>query len=129
MNQVDSALTLLFAAPASETPPSYLQVVRWASAGEVDVWTRVVDVIPAEVRGNDCIPVALPESEKPPGTGPFRLEFFVSAASLTAGERPEWRNIPGPAAGTKILNLKIFGSSDLAANFDMRDDGRSQSLH
>jgi hypothetical protein len=102
MNQADSVLTLLFAAPASETPPSYLQVVRGASAGEVDVWTRVADVISAEVRGNESIPVALPESGKPPGTGPFRLEFFVSPASLTPGERPEWRKIPGPAAGTKF---------------------------
>ncbi len=130
MNQAaDEPVTLLFAAPASETPPNYLQVVRWASAGEVDVWTRAADVISAEVRGNESIPVAFPEAGKPPGTGPFRLEFYVSAASLIPGERPEWRRILGPAGGTKIANLKIFGSSALAANFDMRDDDRSQTLH
>jgi hypothetical protein len=108
---------LLFEAPTSAVPAGYVQVVRWVSAGEVDIWLRDPKSLSPDVRGTHNVPVALVSATKPAGTGPFRLQFWVPSDVLTTGDRADWRQISGPVQGIAIANLQIFGPAELKADF------------
>jgi hypothetical protein len=100
---------LLFAATEQEIAAGFAQVVRWASAGEIDLWERSQHSIPAGLRDRQNLSVALPSATQPPGTGQFRLEFWVSEGALVPGALPHWREISAPISGVRILGLRAFG--------------------
>ena len=117
MHPTPQSETLLFEAPTSDVPAGYVQVVRWVSAGEVDVWLRDPKSLSPGVRGTENIPVAFVGAVQPAGTGRFRLQFWVSSDVLTSGERADWRQISGPAQGIPIVNLQVFGPEEFKADF------------
>ena len=106
---------ILFAAPEQEIAPGFSQVVRWASAGEIDLWERSRQSIPPGLRDSQNLPVALPNATQPPGTGQFRLEFWVSEGSLIPGALPHWREISAPISGVRIIGLRAFGPQSMRA--------------
>jgi hypothetical protein len=117
MNPTPQPEALLFKAPTSAVPAGYVQVVRWVSAGEVDIWLRDPKLLSPEVRGTQSIPVALVGAAKPAGTGRFRLQFWLRSDVLTTGDLADWCLISGPAQGITIVNLQVFGPEEFKADF------------
>ena len=96
---------------AATHPISSQQVFRWASAGEVDLWSHSREQVPSQLQAERNLPVALPSATKPPGTGPFRLEFWVDENLLLPGAHPEWRQIRRQTE-VKVRNLRVFGPAE-----------------
>ena len=104
---------LIFEAAVDHVPHTYLKVWRWASAGEVELWERSSGRIPQGLREHEDLAVTTPDAEKPPGTGWFRLEFWIDCSALKSTSRPQWLQVRAPIAGTPILGLRIYFNEGL----------------
>ena len=103
----------LYAAPVTEVPDGFVKVVRWVGAGEAEMWANSGLAVPPGLHGDErFLPVAQPMSPQPPGTGPFRVEFYVPQPMLVSRPQIGWLYLLVPAAGLGVLNLRILGPAE-----------------
>ena len=100
-------MQIVFQTHRGTLPPTYVEVHRWAAAGEVEQWRRTPTHIPLSLKAGEHVYVTLPGGPKPGKSGPFRIEFAIPSAMLQPGGHPQWRQIFGPVANTPVLNLRI----------------------
>lgn len=98
---------VLFSAAQIPLPAEFINVVRWVSAGESMVWEHKPLVAPIRLREDGgWLPVAVPGTPKPDGTGPLRLEFAVPQVALASRSESGWLYLK---PGSAVVNLHIFG--------------------
>ena len=88
-------------------PANYKVVHRWINQQELKLWTKNITHIPTGLGADGRIYVVEPTSQKPGGTGTFRVEFSVPMHMLHSAGRSGWYQILGPVENTPILNLRV----------------------
>ena len=105
---------LVFSVDVDHIPSTYCKVWRWASAGESELWEMSPGFIPRGLRDDEDLAVTSPDTEKPPGTGWIRLEFWIDKSVVKPVDQPRWLRIRAPVEGTPILGLRIYFNEGLA---------------
>lgn len=71
--------------------------------------------VPVDVGAGRRVYVTLFGTEKPPGTGPIRIDFGVPHAALHVAGRSDWRQLLQNLANVPIYNVTIHVPSAIAA--------------
>jgi hypothetical protein len=110
---------LVFATSVDHIPATYRMVWRWTNAGEAELWEKSQGSIPRGLRDNEDLAVTTPDTDKPPGTGWLRLEFWIDSSALKPHSHPCWLKIRAPVDGMPILGLRIYFNERLALLRDL----------
>ena len=96
-------------ASTGPVPAGCEEVHRSVDLNEVSAWMRSGGThIPAGIGAGGRVYVTLPGAPKPPGTGPCRIEFFITVRALQTAGHTHWKQVLQPVQQVPVYNVRIF---------------------